>query len=788
MKAVIMAGGEGTRLRPLTCDMPKPMMPLCGRPVLEYILDLLARSGVTEAAITLKYLPDEIRTHFPGNVYRGIRLDFVVEEEALGTAGSVKNAARDFDEPFLVVSGDALCDYELDKIMKYHKAAGAAATIVVARVEDPREYGLVRFGRENRIESFIEKPGWGQAVCDTANTGIYVLDPACLDLIPDGKSYDFAKDLFPQMMAAGRPLFAYLATGYWCDIGDIPSYIACQRDMLCGRVHCRMTPQISQGIYCVSELPPGDYSIEPPVYIGADVAIDAGAVIGPYTVVGDGCHLGSGAKVRGSILMRGAEISQHAALVDAVAGPGSFVGKGASVFEGGVLGSAAMVRENASVRQNVLVWPRKIIDSGAVLAENCKYGGATLHIFSDNGINPELSFSPEVCVRLGEALASAQAGRRVGIACEGSRASRARKLAVTAGMMMCGSHVWDFGDCFEAQLMFFTSFCNLSAGVFLTDAQGGGLHLFDAGGFPIHRYTERDIEARLRKADYARCSEDRCRDISDMSSVRMMYRQELCRQAGEGLGNLSVRVESASEHVRRVMEECLSRLGCRQERGIRFVLAPSGVTAEAYDESGRKIPWESLLAICCKDRWAAGEDVAIPYSAPGYLDQIASEYGRSAVRYPESPIGEEDRAARELGAHQQWVRDGLFLTVQVLRILAARGCTLAELVDELPSVSVFRREIEAPVSPSGLYELLGDDAGQRLPTGEGIVLRRGAGRVMITPSRTGSRFHVLTESATMEAARELCLDICDLVRKKGAEKQNSVIHDLDSRLESGYNK
>lgn len=773
MKAVIMAGGEGTRLRPLTCDTPKPMMPLCGRPILEYILELLARCGVTEAAVTLKYLPDEIREHFPGNVYRGIRLDFVVEEEPLGTAGSVKNAARDYREPFIVISGDAMCDYELDKIMKFHRATGAAATIAVARVEDPREYGLVRFDRENRVQSFIEKPGWGQAVCNTANTGIYILDPVCLELIPEGKKFDFARDLFPAMMAAGQPLFAYQATGYWCDIGDIQSYVACQRDMLCGRVQCRMTPQLSQGIHCVSDLPPGDYSIEPPVYLGADVTVEEGAVLGAYTVVGDGCHIGRGAKVRGSILMRGSEISAHATLVDAVVGAGAYVGKGASVFEGGVLGASSMVRENACIRQNVLVWPHKIIDSGTVLNENCKYGGGTLHVFSDNGISPELSFSPEVCVRIGEALASAQSGRRIGIACEGNRASRARKLAVTAGMMMCGSHVWDFGDCFEAQLMFFTAFCNLSSGVFLTDAQGGGLHLFDAGGFPIRRSAERDIETRLRKADYSRCAEDRCRDISDMSSVRMMYRQELCRQAEEGLGGVSARIESPSDHIRRVMEDCLTRLGCQQGQGVRFIIHPSGTTAAAYSESGRRVEWESLLALCCREQWESGTDVALPYSAPGYLDHLAAEYGKKVIRYPEAPIGEEDREARDVGLKQQWVRDALFMVIHVLRLMAEQRCTLDELVASLPDVSIFRREIDAPVSPSALYELLGVPGGD-LGAGEGIVLRRGSGRVMITPSRTGSRFRVLSESPSMETARELCLDICELVRKKGAEKDNSA--------------
>ena len=179
---------------------------------------------------------------------------------------------------------------------------------------------------------------------------------------------------------------------------------------------------------------------------------------------------------------------------------------------------------------------------------------------------------------------------------------------------MCGSHVWDFGDCFEAQLMFFTAFCNLSAGVFLTDAQGGGLHLFDAGGFPIHRYTERDIENRLRKADYVRCAEERCRDISDMSSVRMMYRQELCRQAGDGLEKLEVRIESPSDHIRRVMEDCLARLGCGQGAGVRFVIHPSGTTVSAYGESGPR----GRMSPCRTAR----RDISI--SSPGNTDGAPS--------------------------------------------------------------------------------------------------------------------------------------------------------------------
>lgn len=296
MKAVVMAGGEGTRLRPLTCNIPKPMARLCGRPVLCYILDLLAQNGVDEVYLTLKYLPQEVTSYFNQGNYCGMQLHFVEEEIPLGTAGGVKNAARGFQEPFLVISGDALCDYQLREAVAFHNASGAQATLVTAQVEDPREYGLVRLEEDGRVEGFIEKPGWGQAVSDLANTGIYIVDPACLALVPEGRPFDFAKDLFPEMMRRGMPLYGYRAEGYWCDIGDLRAYLQCQRDLLAGKVKARFAPQIAQGIFAKGELPKGDFHLIPPVYIGENVEIAPGAQIGPDCVIDDHCFVGPGRK------------------------------------------------------------------------------------------------------------------------------------------------------------------------------------------------------------------------------------------------------------------------------------------------------------------------------------------------------------------------------------------------------------------------------------------------------------------------------------------------------------
>ena len=200
MKAVIMAGGRGTRLRPLTERCPKPMARLCGRPVVEYILELLAKNGVTESVLTLQYLPDQIVSHFPDNSFAGIALSFCEEAQPLGTAGSVKNAAGQIGEDLLVISGDALCDFSLREAMDQHAARCADVTIVTARVGDPREYGLVIADSDGHVTGFIEKPSFAQATSELANTGIYILSPHAVEMIPDGQIFDFAADLFPRML------------------------------------------------------------------------------------------------------------------------------------------------------------------------------------------------------------------------------------------------------------------------------------------------------------------------------------------------------------------------------------------------------------------------------------------------------------------------------------------------------------------------------------------------------------------------------------------------------------
>ena len=236
MLAMIMAGGEGERLRPLTCTLPKPMTLVLDQPVLAYSLRLLARHDVERAGITLGYLPDQIEDAFGDGSEYGVSLKYFRESRPMGTAGGIKPARAFLTETFCVLSGDGLTDVNLSEALAFHRAHGAKATLVLKRVQNPTSYGLVSTDAYGRIVSFTEKPDWKNVTSDAANTGIYILEPESLDRIPDDQPFDFGRELFPLLLREGVPMYGYLTEAYWCDIGDVSAYLEANSDALEGRI------------------------------------------------------------------------------------------------------------------------------------------------------------------------------------------------------------------------------------------------------------------------------------------------------------------------------------------------------------------------------------------------------------------------------------------------------------------------------------------------------------------------------------------------------------------------
>jgi mannose-1-phosphate guanylyltransferase/phosphomannomutase len=290
MKAVIMAGGEGSRLRPLTSLRPKPMVPIVNRPVMEHIVGLCHWHHIDEIIATLQFMPQVIRDYFGDGEEWGVSISYATEDKPMGTAGSVKNAQKLIgDETFVVISGDALTDVDLTEVVEFHRSKGGAVTIVLKHVPDPLEFGVVITDENGRIERFLEKPTWGQVFSDTINTGIYVCEPHVLDLIPAEGSFDFSADLFPLLMERGEELYGYITDGYWTDIGSLASYMQAHMDILDRKVGVFMS-----GVKAAHEVWIGEGADVDPaakianhVVIGANAKIRAGAEIGEYAVIGD---------------------------------------------------------------------------------------------------------------------------------------------------------------------------------------------------------------------------------------------------------------------------------------------------------------------------------------------------------------------------------------------------------------------------------------------------------------------------------------------------------------------
>lgn len=305
MKAVVMAGGFGSRLYPLTVNCPKPMVPLINKPVLGHILDLLKRHQVSEVIITVQYLAHQIQEYFGDGRHLGMTIHYALEETPLGTAGSVKNAQAYLDnEPFLVISGDIVTDIDLSDMRRFHRQKGALATLALKPVADPREYGVVVTGSEGRIKQYLEKPDNGQIIANTVNIGVYILDPSILDWMEPNLTYDFSYDIFPLLLTQNRPFFAHQSSDYWRDMGTLSSYMQAINDVLTGKVsHIDLGDHRGDGIWTGSEVEiASDAILRGPIYLGHRVKINNGVIIQGPTVVHDNTIVDQGARVDRSVI------------------------------------------------------------------------------------------------------------------------------------------------------------------------------------------------------------------------------------------------------------------------------------------------------------------------------------------------------------------------------------------------------------------------------------------------------------------------------------------------------
>jgi len=364
MKAVILAGGEGTRLRPLTCNIPKPMVPILNRPFLEHMLGHLRDHGVGSTVLTVCYLPDIIEAHFGRGEHTGMELSYVLEETPLGTAGAVKNVEKDLSETFFVLNGDIFTDLDLGDMVRFHQEKSAQVTLFLTPVEDPSAFGVVETDPMGRVLRFLEKPAPGETTSNWINGGIYLMEPEVLTHAPSGEFYMFERGLFPKLLELGIPVYGYQSRPYWMDLGTPASYLRVHHDLLTISSTGHWT-EASGASHEHSSIHPSAKLVGP-VLLGEGCTIGPGALVQGPSVLGAGCTVGQDAIILESILWQNVVVEREAALEGCIVGNGAYIGKGAKVGERCILGDNVVLGSGNRMDRGMVLWPDKSLEIEAV--------------------------------------------------------------------------------------------------------------------------------------------------------------------------------------------------------------------------------------------------------------------------------------------------------------------------------------------------------------------------------------------------------------------------------------
>lgn len=744
MKAVILAGGEGTRLRPITCTVPKPMVPICGKPVIEYILELLAKHGCTEAIIAARYKKEILERRFSSGSFAGVSLGFSEENEPLGTAGCVKKAAAGIDEDFLVISGDAICDFDLSEAFRFHQQSGADATILTKRVDDPREYGLI-IEENGVITDFSEKPSYINCRSDLANTGIYLLSPRVCRLIPPHEMWDFAKNVFPDMLGRGMKLMNFEAKGYWCDIGDIAAYKRCSIDLLEGRVGAALPESVSEK-GAENRSGTGKNLILP----GTRIAESAAA--GGFSVIGGNVSVGAGARLHNAIVMDGAFIGENTTLNDCIICTGARIESGAAVYENAVVGDHSVIGEDAVICGGIRVWPEKTVEKGAFVNSDRKYGVKSSVEITEDGIVGETNtvITPEFAGRLGCAVARITESYAA-VSCSEENAAETIKNALLSGISSTGRQCFDCGNATLPVLSHSANLLNCDLVVHVSSKTRTRILIYNRGLLPLTRAQERLLENALTRGEYLSASWNNFSSINKFTGSLSLYTAAL-ESRTDFTVPYRITLSCIDGSAAAIYTPFLNKIGTGKTE-LTLTLNEKNTKAELTAENGERLDYCSMLLLAADETMRNGGTVALPYSFPQAADLVAARYGKKILRYYASPLDDSDREARTVAAGQPFLSDGFLLAVTVLRVLADRGLTVGEALRTLPSFSETSRFIHISCPPQKILKKLMN--GKNAET-EGVVLSEDGERIFMRSNKRGTGLYLFAESFNSETAAQLC--------------------------------
>ena len=819
-----MAGGEGSRLRPLTSNMPKPMLPIVDRPMMEHIMGLLRRNGVTEVVATVQFLSSVIRNYFGDGTDQDIALSYSTEDEPLGTAGSVLAAGEFLTDTFLVVSGDALTDIDLSEVVETHRRNGAAATIVLKRVPDPLEFGIVMTTEDGRIERFLEKPTWGQVFSDTINTGIYVLEREVLDLIPPDQPFDFSTELFPLMLDKGLPIYGHVSDAYWTDVGTTDAYLQAHRDVLSEEVNVDVPGFELRSRIWVGE----DVEIHPtarieaPAFIGDNCRIGPGAVIGSHTTIGQNSTISAEAFLSSAVVMDGAHVGPYARLRGSILGRGASLERGASIEEGSVLGDEVTIGAGAVVRTGVKIYSAKSVEAGAIVTQSVvRERRASRSLFGRRGVAGvvNVGVTPTTAVRLGMAYGSVlRRGNLVVAGRDASRSARTIKRALIAGLNATGVHCRDLELAPTPLIRFSVTSEQAAGGISVRtspkDPEVVEIQFFDEGGGDVPESVQRKIERVYFREDYRRAAPSRIGELEFPPRALDRYTGALVKSVDVEVirrADLKVVVDYGFGPNSLIAPSVLGRLGCEvlsmnaftdenrpvlmadeietlvqrlrdqvrnsgSDMGV--LLEPGGETTHIVDDQGRVVPHDKTLMAFLKHEIKLGaETVAVPVSCSQRCEELVASEGASLRWTPVSLPGlmafardpEVGFAGNAEGAlifpALMPAPSALMTFCKTLELIAMAQRPLADIVDDVPEAFVTRRDVPIPWDLRGaaMRHVASVEVHGKLVLLDGVKVVEDDGWALVIPLPDEPACRIWAEGQTLGRAEELAARYAGLV-------------------------
>ena len=819
MNAVIMAGGFGTRLRPLSNNLPKPMIPMANKPMMEHIVDLLRQHEITDLVTLLHFQPELIEGHFGDGAAFGVRMTYAGATEDYGTAGAVKNAEGHVTGPFLVISGDLLTDFDLKAAIAFHRERRADLTILLTRVENPLQYGVVITEPDGRISRFLEKPTWSEVFSDTINTGIYLLEPQVLDWIPPKREFDFSKDLFPLMMREKRRLFGYVASGYWRDVGDLLEYRLAHQDILAGKVRVGIPGRRVEGLDKAIWLGEGsrvDFTagFRGSVLIGKNARVEANVRLS-NSVVGDNCVVEEGAIVSDSVLWSDVTIGPGAVLAENVVGRGSQIRGRARLFEGALVSDGCVIGEGSVVKADVKVWPQKVVEDGAVLSTSLVWGDRwACSLFGAYGITGlgNVELTPEFAAKLGAAFGATL--RERAIVCTSRDPHRTCRLinrAMISGFLSVGVDVRDLRVTPIPVVRYQMGKHEAVIGVHVRrspyDPELIDIKFFDERGMDISASREKSVERLFFREDFRRAKVEGTGTLS-FPEYDLEYYQEgllgFVDQAAIRARAPKVVIDYSYGSAATIFPAVLGQLGCEvialnaymDERRItktaeeftrslrqlseivRILGADLGFMLDAgaeklflVDNKGDLLSDDLALAVVAflVARTQPVGTIGAPVTASGVLEGLAAPHGFRVARTKIAPRALMEAATQDgvvfvgdafggfVFPRFQPAFDAMLATLKILEMLAVSELTLHEAIRYVPQRMMGRDQLPCPWEKKGalMRTLIEATAGENVELVDGVKIHLGEDWTILYPDPDRPVFHVLAEATTRARAEEI---------------------------------